>query len=368
VPAAGDPVGGSAELSGGRGGAPRGAAWQRGRAPPRLRGIGGSARPARARGVTGRGAPAAPGSLAVLEVDIRPPGLYRLPSPGRDGVVRRGPSGALERLLHVDDEPALARAWTVSGAVRLRVEAPTRAAAELAVERMRFALGLGHDLRPFHRRFARHPLLGPVIHRRPWLRPWRTPAPFQALAWAICEQLIESGRAATIERRLVWRYGRASPCGRLRDAPSAAELAARAPAELEACGLSGARAIALRQAARLAAGRRLDLEHRHEIAWSRLRAISGIGRWTCEKLAFHGQGRDDQLPAGDLAYVKLVGRLAGLGRRATEDEVRQFFAPFGEYAGLAGIYMLRAGSAVARGHPSARALNARAPGRAGARW
>ena len=53
-------------------------------------------------------------------------------------------------------------------------------------------------------------------------------------------------------------------------------------------------------------------------------------------LAFEGQGRDDQLPALDLDYVKLVGRLAGLGRRATEDEVRAFFAPYEEYAGLAG--------------------------------
>jgi len=48
------------------------------------------------------------------------------------------------------------------------------------------------------------------------------------------------------------------------------------------------------------------------------------------------------LPAGDLAYVKLVGRMAGLGRRATEAEVREFFAPYEEFAGLAGTYMLRA--------------------------
>ena len=55
-------------------------------------------------------------------------------------------------------------------------------------------------------------------------------------------------------------------------------------------------------------------------------------------LAFHGQGRDDQLPAGDLAYVKLVGGLAGLGRRATEEEVREFFAPYEPYPALAGTY------------------------------
>ncbi len=254
--------------------------------------------------------------------------------------MRRRADGALERLLHVDDEPVIVRAWGLSAAVRVRAEAPSRAAASRGLERMRFALGLDHDLLPFQRRFARHSLLGPVIRRRPWLRPWRTPEPFQALAWAVCEQLIEWQRATAIQRRLVWRYGRASACGQLRAAPSGAEIAARAPAELEACGLTGARAITLRRAARLAAGTRLDLERRHELAWRRLRAIPGIGSWTCEKLAFHGQGRDDQLPAGDLAYIKLVGHLAGLGRRATEDEVREYFAPYGEHAALAGIYLL----------------------------
>lgn len=253
---------------------------------------------------------------------------------------RRG--SALVRLLHVGEEPVIVRAWPLSAAVRLRVESPGRASAARAAERLRFSLGLDHDLRPFQRRFARDPLLGPAIRRRPWLRPWRTAEPFQALAWAICEQLIEAARAAAIERRLVWRYGRAGPCGDLRDAPSARELAARGSAELEACGLSGARAIALWRAARAAARGHLDLEcpAGHDAAWRRLRTIPAIGAWTCEKLAFHGQGRDDQLPAGDLAYLKLVGGLLGLGRRATEEEVRTFFAPYGEHAALAGIYLL----------------------------
>ena len=47
------------------------------------------------------------------------------------------------------------------------------------------------------------------------------------------------------------------------------------------------------------------------------------------------------LPAGDLAYVKLVGRMLRMGRRATVEEVREFFAPYGEYAGLAGCYALQ---------------------------
>jgi 3-methyladenine DNA glycosylase/8-oxoguanine DNA glycosylase len=139
----------------------------------------------------------------------------------------------------------------------------------------------------------------------------------------------------------VWRYGRLSACGTLRDAPSPVTLAGRAPAELEACDLAGKRAIAMVRVAREVAAGRADLG-RHEPTWKRLRTIREIGTWTIEKLAYHGQGRDDCLPAGDLAYVKLVGRLAGLGRRATEDEVRAFFARYAPFQALAGTYLLRA--------------------------
>jgi len=90
--------------------------------------------------------------------------------------------------------------------------------------------------------------------------------------------------------------------------------------------------------AREVASGRADLE-RHEPAWRRLRSIPGVGPWTVECLALHGQGRDDQLPAGDLAYLKLVGRLARLGRRATEEEVRAFFEPYSPFAGLAGTHL-----------------------------
>ena len=106
-----------------------------------------------------------------------------------------------------------------------------------------------------------------------------------------------------------------------------------------ACGLAPKRSIAMVRAAREVAAGRADLSE-HEPAWRRLRTIPEVGSWTLEKLAFAGQGRDDQLPAGDLAFVKLVGRLEGLGRRATEEEVRDYFAPYGEFAGLAGLYAL----------------------------
>ncbi len=54
--------------------------------------------------------------------------------------------------------------------------------------------------------------------------------------------------------------------------------------------------------------------------------------------------------------MKLVGRLAGLGRRATVEEVEEFFAPYAPFRGLAGSFALgRYHVAVGQGPPLARA-------------
>jgi 3-methyladenine DNA glycosylase/8-oxoguanine DNA glycosylase len=226
--------------------------------------------------------------------------------------------------------------------------AETEAAAREGIDRMRFALGVDDDLRPFHERYRWDPRIGRALRRAPWLRVLRRPEPFEALAWAICEQLIDSPRAAAIQRRIVFSFGRQCPETGLRDVPSAEALARAAPARLEACGLAGGRSITMVRAAREVARGRVDLsDSDHERGWQRLRAIPGIGPWTVEMLALHGQGRYDQVPAGDLNLLKLVGRwrTGNPHARAQEDEVREVFAPYGEYAGLAATYGMRFGLA-----------------------
>ncbi|MGD0452233.1 MAG: hypothetical protein ABSB69_01425 [Solirubrobacteraceae bacterium] len=287
---------------------------------------------------------------AELRVQITPAGPFRLPRwSGGDGVTRRR-AGVLERLVHDGDLPVVVRvAQPAPDQVLFGARAPTRAAAAHGIGRMRFALGVDEDLRGFVRRFARDPLIGRSLRARPWLRASRRPEPFEALAWAICEQLIESERAAAIERRIVAALGRRGMDwdgvqGGLHDLPSAGMLAGTAPALLQSLDLTGARALTLVRTAREVARGRVDLHSaEHERGWRRLRAIPGIGAWTVEKLALHGQGRHDQVPAGDLALLKLVGRLLSGGdphARAEEQQVRDFFAPYGEWAGMAATHLL----------------------------
>lgn len=286
-------------------------------------------------------------SLRELRVEVVPASPYRLPlRGGMDGVLKRK-GGVLERLLHREGEPVLVRvAQTAPDRVLFGALSRSEAVAEHGIERMRFALGVDDDLRQFRSEFERDPLIGRSVRERPWLRVMRRPEPFEALAWAICEQLIEYERAAAIQRRIVMRLGpRFEHAGRtLRDMPAPAVLAGQAPARLESFDLAGSRSRLLVRVAREVASGRLDLhDGEHERGWRRLRVLPGIGPWTVEMLALKGQGRHDQLPAGDVGLLKYVGRRLAGGdprARASEDQVRGFFAGYGEWAGLAAMHVI----------------------------
>jgi 3-methyladenine DNA glycosylase/8-oxoguanine DNA glycosylase len=281
--------------------------------------------------------------VSDLRVEVRPRWPFRLPRHGGPDGLARVRGGTFERLLHLDGAPVVAWArQPAADRVVLGARAQTRAGAEWGIERLRFALGVDDDLRPFHERFRWDPLIGPAMRRDPRLRARRRPVPFEALAWAVSEQLIEFGRAVAIQRRLTARLGRRCPRTGLRDAPDACAVAGAAPAELEACGLSGGRALALTRAAREVARGRIDLGAAEpEQAWRRLRAIPGIGRWTLEMLALTGQGRLEHVPAGDLGYLKLVGRLRSGNpfARAEEGQVRELLGRYDPWAGMAGAYL-----------------------------
>jgi DNA-3-methyladenine glycosylase II len=321
----------------------------------------------------------------VIEERVLPSWPYRMRlSRGRDGVLRSH-GGVLERLMHVGGRPVRTRSWqTRAGYVHIRAESVEPAEVEhqvvvdehgeavpageeelgIAVERTRFSLAVLEEMGEFYDAFKRDSLLGPAIHHKPWVRPRRRPWPWEALCWAITEQLIEGSRAGEIQRRIVRRWAPShlppdGPAPRrgwapmlLRDLPSAALIAGRAPAELASMDLSQGRSQAMVRCAREVATGRADLFDPD--GDRRLLAIPEIGPWTVQCLGFHGRGDPDSLPAGDLAYVKLVGYLEGLGRRATVEEVDEYFAPYAPFRGLAGTFALAGWHKAMRAGPAAR--------------
>jgi DNA-3-methyladenine glycosylase II len=294
--------------------------------------------------------------MIELRVEVEPPWPFRLGGGSADGLMRRR-GDSVQRLLHLGGERVhVGIVQPAPDRVLFAARAGTEAAAAEGIARMRFATGVDDDLRPFYDAFKSDPLIGKAVRANPRLRVRRRPHPWEALFAAVTEQLIEFERAVAIQRRMIAVLGvRCAQTG-LRDGPAAAAIAASSPARLASFDLAPKRAIALRRAAVEVAAGRADLEaamgapagsklaERAARAARRLLKITDIGPWTVEILALHGFGRHDVIAAGDLGFIKMVGRMqTGHPKaRAEVAEVREFFAPYGEFAGLAGTYMLRA--------------------------
>lgn len=275
-------------------------------------------------------------------IDVAPAWSFRLGGASGDGLLRRHGS-ALLRLVHWGDEPVLV------GIVQPGPRRVTFAARALSdegarhgIERMRFATGVDDDLRDFHDEFAADPLIGRALRAHPALRASRKPSPWEALTAAITEQLIDIERAIAIQRSIIARLGRRCERSGLLDAATPSAIAGEAPARLRSFGLAETRTLALRRAARAVHSGTIDLHGAAEPAWAQLRSIPGIGAWTVEYTALHGQGRYDQAPAADLGFLKLVGQLM-TGRpqaRAEEADVRDLLDRYGRWRGLAGEYLM----------------------------
>ena len=94
--------------------------------------------------------------------------------------------------------------------------------------------------------------------------------------------------------------------------------------------------------ARAIASGRLDLEALRIVppdeALARLMALKGIGRWTAEYVLLRGFGNPDSIPAADGGLKRIIGREYGLGRLATEAEVRAVAANWAGWRGYAAFY------------------------------
>jgi DNA-3-methyladenine glycosylase II len=314
--------------------------------------------------VGGPGDDRGPGGVVEVREEVRPPWPFRLGGGSKDGLLRRR-GAALQRLMRIDGDPVLVGiVQPAADRVLFAARAQSESSARAGIARMRFATGVDDDLRPFWDRFRWDPVIGRAVRLNRGLRVRRQPDPWETLLGAITEQLIELERAMEIQRRMIAAFGYRCRATGMRDAPAPDAIARQAPARLVSFDLAPKRAIALRRCAEAVARGRIDL-HDHDLR--RLRSMREIGPWTCEMVALHGQGRYDVVPAGDLGFLKIVGRLVtGNPRaRADEAEVRGFFEPYGEWKGLAGVHLMQA---AARGLIPARTSLGPGPRRAGTRW
>lgn len=267
--------------------------------------------------------------------ELTPRGPYTLARSARapDATRRMDERGLLTAVVRTEAGPTVALAWQ-----RADGRVVVRAADDEAVERIRFLLALDDDHSDFLRRFVHDPLIGQAVRRIRGLRPPRLDTVAQSLLRAFCGQLIDSRTARSIEARIVRSTTPFVPAARLYAAPTGRELAALAPAQLRRLGLHARRGAAL---VRVCGA--LDLERLHglptETVVRRLERERGLGPWSVGVVCLEGLGRREHGLVGDLGLVKLCSAL--WGRWVEIYETAELLAPYDEWAGLAGFYLMR---------------------------
>ena len=235
------------------------------------------------------------------------------------------------------------------GAAALHVEAlgdglgyPHLAAAVTLTERV---FGTRADVTTLERDVGDDPIFASVAQRFRGVRPVLIADPFETIVWAIIGQQINISFAAKLKRALVERFG-----GRVRagdrdyllfpDPDTLARLDhERDLRPLQFSRQKSAYTIAV---ARAIADGRLDLEALRaappDEALARLVELKGVGLWTAEYVLLRGFGHPDSIPAADGGLRRIIGREYGLGRLATEQEVRAIAARWAGWRGYAAFY------------------------------
>ncbi len=268
----------------------------------------------------------------MLEATFRPRGPFSLRDSAAwaSDATRRFDGRILVGLFEVEDGVARACAWQTSDG---RVE--FRSHSEEAFEQLRAMLPLEADHSEFLDRFADDPLLGRTLRALPGKRPVRVGSVTQALIRAVCGQLITASEARRIERRLI-----RSTCegdGHFHVPPRPASFAGRAPAELQRFGLTARKASTIVRLCKT-----VDLERLRGLTPAgvaqRLERERGLGPWSVGVIGLEGLGCYDFGLVGDLGLIKLCTAL--LGRPAEPPDTAELLSRYGEWQGIASMYLL----------------------------
>src|ERR687892_91283 len=132
--------------------------------------------------------------------------------------------------------------------------------------------------------------------------------------------------------------------------PYSLALSARMKSDATRFLRDGVLTVALEANALVRISREWDLERLHGVetgvAASRIARERGLGPWSAGMVCLYGLGRFEHGLVGDLGLVKLCSGL--LGRRAEAEDTQALLAPYGEWAGLASVYLLAGGASLSR--------------------
>ena len=267
-----------------------------------------------------------------VRAELRPQGPYSLRVSGRHAsdATRVVADGIYRATVRVDDRLELVQATQRADGTIVVV-----AESDAGVDHVRFALALDADHSEFLHRFADDPLLGETLRRVRGLRPMRTGTVAQALLRAVAGQLIQASRARQIERTII-RAATPEHAG-LHAPPTSADLARFSPAQLGRLGLGARRAACLIRLCRSFDLERLKQQPSAAVA-ARLGRERGLGPWSVGVICIEGLGRYEHGLARDLGLAKLASAL--WGRWAEPEEADVLLEPYGEWAGLASVYLL----------------------------
>jgi 3-methyladenine DNA glycosylase/8-oxoguanine DNA glycosylase len=269
----------------------------------------------------------------TVELAVRPRGPYSLAFSARrsSDATRTFRDGLFTAVVAVDGRPELARAWqSTDGTVTIYGDSTA------VVDRLRWILALDDDHSDFLRSVRDDPMLGRASRALRGLRPLRVATVAQALLRAFCGQLIEAKRARRLEQTIIRTICAEGP-EHLHVAPVTADLAALAPSQLRALGLHAGRGASLVRLCRT-----IELERLHDVETdvvaTRLQRERGLGPWSIGVVCLEGLGRYDYGLVGDLGLVKLLRTLRG--RPVEGWETAELLEPYGEWAGIASMYLL----------------------------
>ncbi len=188
------------------------------------------------------------------------------------------------------------------------------------------------------------PIFGTLLRRLHSIRPILIPDPFEALIWAVIGQQINVTFARKLKLALVDLCSRhlATATGTYALAPEPADIAALDAEQLQSRQFSRQKVVYVLELSRAVADGELQLPNLaslpQEEAVAILTRFKGVGRWTAEYVLMRGLGMRDSLPAGDLGLRAIIGRWYGLGRHASESEVRLIAENWLGWRGWAAFY------------------------------